>query len=70
MSIAFRIIGWIVMVLAVMLEAANLILLLTGRNWGLIEFLINTLLWGALFLIGFALNKVGVNRKGKSTEPQ
>ena len=63
MSIALRIIGWTLMVLAAMLEVTNLMMLLTSPGWGLIAFVINTLFWAVLFIIGYALRTWGVNRK-------
>ena len=59
MSITLRIFGWVLMVLAGLLELTNLFMLLSRPNWGFIELLINTGFWVGLFVGGYYLNRVG-----------
>lgn len=68
MSITLRILGWALMILAGLLELANLILLLSSPNWGFVAFGINTAVWAVPFIGGYYLNRAGQRKATRSPD--
>lgn len=68
MSIALRILGWGLMIFAVLLEVVNVFMLMARPNWGLVEFLTNTAIWAVPFIGGYYINRAGKSLVGGPAE--